>query len=113
MNPMNKILIAFAALFAAGLIAAISAGVPTRAFYDDVKINGTVAKGVTRALEPGDAAHGEVLAVSGLPCETAYSTDNRCLWLPRYRRPEKPQDVTVTICTRDGRRWVARWEEVK
>lgn len=35
------------------------------------------------------------------------------LWQERYRRPDKPEQITVVIFTTDGRRWVAQWVESK
>lgn len=30
-----------------------------------------------------------------------------------YSRPKKPEDCKVELYTADGKRWVAKWEEVK
>jgi hypothetical protein len=32
---------------------------------------------------------------------------------PQYKRPEKPEQVKAELWTADGKKWVAKWEEVK
>lgn len=33
--------------------------------------------------------------------------------MPTFTRPEKPEEVVVELWTKDGRKWAAKWEEVK
>lgn len=57
----------------------------------------------------------EVLLITGLKREEPIRvpTDTRALIVPVYLRPINPDEITVTITTRDGRKWRAKWEEVK
>ncbi len=101
-----------AVAIAAIALTALSANHKDR-FFDDVKLNDAIGKNVTQLTDPNDPSDGVVISVFGLPNHKAFSTDDRCIWLPRYYRPEKPEQVEVTIYTKDGRKWIARWEESK
>lgn len=55
---------------------------------------------------------GEVLLVAGLATVELNSTSPRNMVDYRYDRPEKPEAVVVTLTTKDGKRWRAKWEEI-
>lgn len=56
-----------------------------------------------------------IMEIKGVLSENDYSTtEGQRSWTwPRYKRPEKPENVKVTLYTADGRKWIVRWEEVK
>lgn len=111
MKTRTFILAIIAALLWLLFVYSLRANTPRTSFYEDIKLNGAVAENVLRlAVEEAD---GEVMSVSGLPNHKAFSSDDRALWLPRYHRPEKAEEVKITLHTKDGRTWRAVWEEIK
>lgn len=60
----------------------------------------------------------EVLTISGLRTRRAESSIElpRASYLPAphpgYERPERPEDILVTLTTSDGKRWRAKWEAI-
>lgn len=59
-------------------------------------------------------AAGKLLSVNGITQIVPVPlTGNHNIWLTRHKAPEKPEEIVVHVWTADGRKWVAKWEEVK
>ena len=56
----------------------------------------------------------DVLSIKGLPQEKL-TADQKAQWggPDPYLRPAKPDEVSVTLYTQDGKRWRAKWVEEK
>ncbi len=54
---------------------------------------------------------GEVLKISGL--YPPHSTGTGITFEQKMSRPEKPDEISVTLYTKDGKKWRAKWEEEK
>lgn len=65
-------------------------------------------------LWSADNAAGKLLSVSGITQIVPVPLQgNPHLWLTRQKAPEKPEEIEVYVWTADGRKFRAKWEEVK
>lgn len=65
-------------------------------------------------LWSADNAAGKLLSVNGITQIIQVPlTGNPNIWLARQKAPEKPEEIVVHVWTADGKKWVAKWEEVK
>ncbi len=65
-------------------------------------------------LLSADNAAGKLLSVNGIKQIVPVPlTGNHNIWLTRQKAPDRPDEITVHLWTADGKKWVARWEEVK
>ncbi len=61
-----------------------------------------------------DNAAGKLLSVNGITrIVPVLLTGHSNIWMTRQKAPEKPEEITVNLWTADGKKWVAKWEEVK
>lgn len=61
-----------------------------------------------------DNAAGKLLSVNGITQLVPIPlTGNTNTWLTRKKAPEKPDEIVVHVWTADGKKWKAKWEEVK
>lgn len=61
-----------------------------------------------------DNTAGKLLSVNGITQIVPVPLQgNPNIWLTRQKAPEKPEEITVHVWTADGKKWKAKWEEVK
>ena len=56
---------------------------------------------------------GEILSIEGISSVRLHNKPERYDNLLRWNAPLKPEDCKITLTTKDGKKWRAKWEEVK